>query len=418
VNLYRAIMSVNQSRAHHYVPRWYQKRFLPPGQHKLFYLDLYPETIVQDGVPHQRRALRQLGPASCFFQPDMYTLRFGSQTTDRMEREFFGAIDDRGHKAVAYFAGFSEVAEGTRTAFNTLPPYMGAQRFRTPRGLDELKYLAAARPGDQNAALNALRAVFQSYATMWAEGVWEVVRARRSPTKLIVSDDPVTFYCKHVFPSEWKYPNDVSLLQIGTRTIFPLGMEACLIITHLQLTRNPWATPTEHRANARFYGRTLIDMRRVQFGRELEEDEVLRINYILKRRAARYVAAAEEAWLYPEQQATTTEWTKLDDDWFLLPHLWKIPFTSEIMMGFNDGTVWASDEYGRHPGNPAFREKRLHEEEWFTHQLAEREWAKKRAGKSAAHIDAREVTDSVGDGMVEKYLRSEGLLPEVPKEQK
>jgi hypothetical protein len=39
-----------------------------------------------------------------------------------------------------------------------------------------------------------------------------------------------------------------------------------------------------------------------QFGRELEEDEVLRINYILKRRATRYIAAAEEEWLYPEKR--------------------------------------------------------------------------------------------------------------------
>ncbi len=34
----------------------------------------------------------------------------------------------------------------------------------------------------------------------------------------------------------------------------------------------------------------------IQFGRELEEDEVLRINYILKRLSSRYIAAAEEEW--------------------------------------------------------------------------------------------------------------------------
>jgi hypothetical protein len=46
---------------------------------------------------------------------------------------------------------------------------------------------------------------------------------------------------------------------------------------------------------------------------------VLRTNYILKRRATRYVAAAEEEWLYPERRVSTTDWPQLDDDWFLFP---------------------------------------------------------------------------------------------------
>ena len=78
------------------------------------------------------------------------------------------------------------------------------------------------------------------------EGVWEIVRARQSATKFIVTDDPVTFYCKSVFLSEWRYPNEISLKQIGTRTIFPLGLDSCLIMTHVQLVRKPWAT-TEFR---------------------------------------------------------------------------------------------------------------------------------------------------------------------------
>jgi hypothetical protein len=87
----------------------------------------------------------------------------------------------------------------------------------------------------------------------------------------------------------------------------------------------------------------------IQYGRELEEDEVLRINYILKRRAARYIAAAEKEWLFPEKRVSITDWTKLDNDWFLFPNLWKVSFTTGIMAGWADGSAWAADEYGHHP---------------------------------------------------------------------
>ena len=143
-------------------------------------------------------------------------------------------------------------------------------------------------------------------------------------------DNPVTFYCKVMFTSEWTYPNDASLKQIGTRTIFRLGLDSCLIITHLQLVRNLWATPTESRENARYYDQTMKHLGEIQFGRELEEDEVLRINYILKQRSTQYVAAVERGWLYPERYVSTKEWRDLDNDWFLLPHSWKACFSGNL----------------------------------------------------------------------------------------
>jgi hypothetical protein len=45
------------------------------------------------------------------------------------------------------------------------------------------------------------------------------------------------------------------------------------------------------------------------------------------------MAAAEEEWLYPERHVSTTEWADLDEDWFLFPHLWKVPFHREIIVG-------------------------------------------------------------------------------------
>ncbi|MCL5287662.1 MAG: hypothetical protein M1453_06680 [Acidobacteria bacterium] len=256
---------------------------------------------------------------------------------------------------------------------------------------------------DSNLLLATMQRLYRFHTTMWMEGVWEIVRARRSSTKFLLTDEPVSFFNKRGFPSELEYPMDIGLEQVGTRTLFPLAMDSCLIITHLQLVRNPWCNPTISRVNARAYQTTLKNLMDTQFGRELEEDEVLRINYILKRRATRYIAASEKEWLFPERRASTTNWSKLDDDWFLLPHLYKVPFSSEVLVGYKDGSVWAMDEYGRHPGNPMYKDKRLHEQEWTTCQRAKREWARKRAGKEVAHVDRFEH-DGVYDKLMLKHM--------------
>src|SRR5215472_13099309 len=128
-----------QSRAHHYVPRWYQKRFLPPGVTNFYYLDKDPETIIHNGVVHERGALVRWGPNKCFYKDNLYTLKFGNQTSDEMERLFFGDVDRHGRAAVEKFADFQGISDGAIVAFRGMAPYMGAQRFRTPRGLDDLK---------------------------------------------------------------------------------------------------------------------------------------------------------------------------------------------------------------------------------------------------------------------------------------
>ena len=288
------------TQRNHYVPEWYQRRFLGEGESRFYYLDLKPETVVSaGGTKYSRRALLRWGPKRCFYQDNLYTVKLGSWSTDAVEQRFFGPIDREGEKAVRYFSNY-RFDDGAHSAIGALVPYMDAQRFRTPRGMDHLRTVTDTQ--DQTVALVAMRHLFQLNATMWAEGVWEVVKARQSPTKFLLTDEPVTFYNARAFPlsGACSYPNDVALADIGTRTIFPLDREACLIITHLQLVRNPWANPRRQRVNARSYSTTMMDLSRIQAGRELEEDEVIRINLILKGRATRFLAAAKEEWLYPE----------------------------------------------------------------------------------------------------------------------
>jgi hypothetical protein len=396
--------TAHQAHEHHYVPRWYQKFFLGAGQSEYFYLDLSPFVLGGDGKKYQKQALRKCGPAACFCEKDLYTLKLGTWSTDEIEKKFFGEIDNCGRDAVKLFsnyAGMSSYAEANvPKAFQDLVQYMDAQRFRTPRGLDQLR--TAIKIEDRNSNLLAMRRLFRFHQTTWMEGVWEIVSARQSKTKFIVSDEPVTFFNRRAYPSELTYPKDAGLEQLGTRTIFPLSLDACLIITHIQLVRDPWSDASTPRENARAYANTMKYLLDTQFGRELEEDEVLRINVILKRRASRYIAAADEDWLYPERAASTTDWSKLDHDWFLFPHLYKVPFKTGIMAGGN-GHSWAQDEHGRSPFHPRYNDEQQRGKEWKRHIEARHEWAKKRQGRSLAHVD-RMNHDEVHDAIMRDFL--------------
>jgi hypothetical protein len=396
-----------QSHAHHYVPQWYQREFLPAGQGRFYYLDLHPETIVTGNRSYTRRSLLRWGPAQCFFKNDLYSLKLGNWTSDQIETMFFGDIDRRGQAAVKVYRNYKGYTDGLREAFPALTQYMDAQRFRTPKGLDQLRKLTDVR--DQNTALMVLQKVFRYHTTMWSEGVWEIVSARRSSTKFILTDEPVTFFNRRLFPSESVYPGDIELDKTGTRTLFPLGPEACLIITHTQLARNPRSNPLAPRENARAYDMTMRYLLDTQFDRELEEDEVLRTNVILKTRATRYIAAAREESLYPERLASTTDWAKLDNDWFLLPNLYKIHFRTGIVAG-GDGFRFDRDEYGYSPRDANYQNKRRRKREHEAHDRTRHEWAKKRMGRSVAHIDDRR-DDEIHDQLMNEYLRQEGLLP-------
>jgi hypothetical protein len=393
------------SRVHHYVPEWYQKRFLAPGTAKLHVLDLNPETVkLPNGKCFTHNAYRMKPTSKCFYSNDLYMLRFGQSITDTVERNVFGAIDRRGSNAIEEFSKITGFSKGFAQAQGDIPPYMGAQRFRTPRGLDWLK--EQTRASDHNQTLAIMANSFQQHTTMWAEGIWEIVRARNTKTKFIISDEPVTFYNSRLPPSAVRYPGTEELAHVGTRSLLPLGPDSCLIITHLQFTLNPNQDPKAVRINARRYDQVMMYAGNVQFDRELEEDEVIRINLILKSKASRYIAAGNKEWLYPEKCVRRLGWAILDDDWFLLPNLWKIGFASGVMMGYKNGSSWAADEYGHHPGHPLYKNDRARRDrEWKARILAQQKWAKLRRGKSLSRTHET-LEDGIHDKMMLEYLDS------------
>ncbi len=129
------------------------------------------------------------------------------------------------------------------------------------------------------------------------------------------------------------------------------------------------------------------------------------------RWATKYIAAADEESLYPERRVGNIHWTNLDSDWFLLPNPWKVGFTTGIMVGYKGGGARGMDEYGRNPWHPNYQDEERRTFERRRRHVAEREWAKRRLGKSLARVVDQMREDSVADKMMNEYLQEEGLLP-------
>lgn len=358
----------------HYVPQWYQKRFFVPGsgQSRLYYLDLAPDTIkLPNGKITTRKALRQLGPVNCFMQDHLYTLSFGKYTSDVIEKQFFGAIDDAGAMAVPFFADY-DMREGVREAFEGMRDFLAAQLFRTPKGLGMLKSLSNAKTHQET--LIALQKIWPLYVTIWMESVWAVLKCTQTKTKFIISDSPVTTYNRQMFPGSAEVRNyGMSHIErIGTHTLFPIDLEHCLVITNLQYVRNPNGNPLKERENPRYFAPAHFDLRKIQRNQELGEQEVLSINHILKSHAKRYIAAAEQEWLYPERHLKTLFWPKLGGKYFLHPDPRKVSFSTAIISGGPQGAM-GFNEYG-HFDLDGPRALELRKVEWRTFQAAKAAW--------------------------------------------
>ena len=269
----------------HYVPEWYQRRFLAAGQSRYHYLDLKPETVTNNGHSYTRRALLHWGPTQCFAQDDLYTTRWGGLENRDIEKFFFGPIDTEGQKAVEHFAQF-EFTDATHDAWNALVPYMSTQKLRTPKGLAWLRQVLRSR--DRNDTLIELQNLRNIFCNIWAEAVWQIADASNSPTKFIISDHPVVVYNRECFPgSTWcSGANDPDIRFAASHTYFPLSPDKVLILTNLNWVRDPFQNPLKLRPNPRFFrsGR-MFNILDIQHERLLTEEEVLEINYITKKRA-------------------------------------------------------------------------------------------------------------------------------------
>lgn len=346
-------------RHNHYVPRWYQKRFIPPGQvdRELHLLDLTPDTFVDSrGVSHLDKAVRRLGFKHCFAETDLYTTQLESVPSVEIEKYFFGTIDNNGRHAVAYFVDFAHPSvDGS--AFQNLLLYMSTQKLRTPKGLGWLS--AQARSNNREEILRLMVEFRRLHCAIWAESVWLIADASQSDTKFIVSDHPVTVYNRRCGPrsDRCRGYNDPDIRLHGTHTIFPLSLDKVLIFTNLSWIRNPYQSETQLRPNPNPFRTAIFRFTDIQTLRNLTEQEVREINFIIKSRALRYVGAAKEAWLYPEQYVSKSNWATFGDGYLLMPDPRAIPLGGETIIGFGDGSSTSFDEYGRRPWEKAYKKE-------------------------------------------------------------
>lgn len=362
-------------RHNHYVPEWYQRRFLADGQSRYYYLDLHPDTITNNGHTYTRKALLPWGPTQCFAQNNLYTTRWGGLENRDIEKFFFGPVDLAGPKAVEHFSQF-QFTEATHDAWNALVPYMSIQKLRTPKGLAWLRHTLRSR--DPNETLIKLQNLRNIFCNIWAEAVWQIADASQSPTKFIISDHPVVAYNRECFPgSKWCVgADDPDIRFAATHTYFPLSPQKVLILTNLSWVRDPYQNPFKLRPNPRFFrsGR-MFNILDIQHERLLTEEEVLEINYITKKRAYRYIAASNKEWLYPERHLASTNWRKLGDGYLLMPDPRHIYGGGELLVGFENGRSEAWSEYGHRPWEEGYKDENRKEREWAAMQRFKAEWA-------------------------------------------
>lgn len=332
------------TRDNHYVPVWYQSRFLLPNQTQYFYLDQQPRRVdLPGGKVKEWHECRPMSPSQCFYQTDLYTTFFGVPN-DEIERFLFGKIDDEGAKGLT--AILDHDMWGVSRYFGSFFEYVDAQKLRTPKGLDWLKSNYPRL--SQIDLMQEMQAVRYMHCPMWSEGVREILSAVDSEIKFIVTDHPVTIYNPACPPESGpsQYPHDPPIALKGTQTVFPLDLNHCLIFTNLEFARNPHGTnPLETRTNARSRGSTPIYFGDPIAKRKIGGDEVRAINYLLKSRSKRYLASAKKEWLAPP----AVRWKEIGN--ILLPPdgVW-CHFGGDISVGYKDGSSQHWDGFGRSEG--------------------------------------------------------------------
>ena len=348
--------SKHLTRNNHYVPQWYQKGFATKSNH-LHYLDLTPEQkTLSNGKIIKFNDRKSLPFSQCFSEYDLYTTFFGPFISDLIERELFGKIDDEGSRAVRAFIDGNESDRHFR--FQDFFRYIDAQKSRTPKGLGWLKNQYSKL--NQAQLMIEMQAIQDMNCTIWYEGVREIVSAENSNLKFIVSDHPVTIY-NYACPPESEYclyPNDPSIALKASQTIFPLNKDQCLILTNYEYANQPHLTdPLNKRTNARNFGETLVRTNAFIRNRKLSDRQVQEINFVIKKRARRFIAAAQKDCLYPESDLTLN-WESIRQT--LLPPSDEVhEFGGEMFVGYADGRTYSQDAFGRTVKEHSFFEKEL-----------------------------------------------------------
>lgn len=370
-------MDKDEYKNHHYVPQWYQKKFMLPNESEIYYLDMKPGSFVDTrGITHSKKNLWRQGSKKCFVEEDLYTTKIPNIQPKDIEKYFFGQIDTKGKPALEYFKEFNYPLKSWGTSLEDIIIYMSTQKLRTPKGLSFLSNKIGSTNKDD--VLRTMIRLSRLHSAIWMECVWLIADASQSNTKFIISDHPVTVYNRECGPrSQWcRESNDPDIWLQGTHTIFPLSLDKVLILTNLSWVRNPYQSATNFRPNPNPFRNAIFKFTDVQVRRYLSEQEVREINFIIKNRAKRYIAAAKEEWLYPEKFVSKSNWNTYGYGYLLMPDPRALHWGGTIMWGGGPGGSGAMDEYGRLPGDPDFEAGPTKDMEYMTLPWFQGEFAK------------------------------------------
>jgi hypothetical protein len=360
---------MGQFRHNHYVPISYQRRFMLPGQKKYYRLDLKPQTVTQRGHIYTRREVHHWGPDSIFAEDDLYTTQWGQISNTDIEQFFFGKFDDAGPAAIDFFANFTHDAKMlSEEKFQGFVRYLSVQKLRTPKGLAAFR--ATTQTGDKNETLMLLQQMQSIYCATWTDCVWQIAVYNRACP-------PLSSYCDGA--------NDPDIRLNATQTYFPLSLDKLIIFTNLNWVRDPYQNEVRVKPNPKLFRETMFSWLSIQLGRKLTEDEVLQINLITKKRAYRYIAAADKEWLYPERRVSTDHWKYLGDGWLLMPEPRVIHMGGEIVIGFKGGGATSFSEYGHNPWEKGYNDEKRERRESKALERFKAEWAMKHGPKFTAY---------------------------------
>jgi hypothetical protein len=330
---------------------WYQRRFFPPGiaDQRFYYLDLSPETVTTpSGTTYTKNAIRRLGTANCFCQNDLYTTQFEQYQSRDIEKFFFGRIDDKAAAAMDFFTTFTH-PDADGSALGIMIEYLSVQKLRTPKGLGYLRWFTGS--SNRNRVLIEMQRLKDLHCALWIECVWSIWDASSSSVKFIISDHPVTVYNPNCFPDSLYCKGDLDpdIALNGTHTLFPLEREKLLVLTNLSWVRNPYKGALSRRPNPNPFRNATFNFNQIQSLRTMRDEEVASVNYIIKRRAHRYIAAVDPEWLYPEKLIGEPRWDRVGGPYFLMPDPRSVEFSTGTFVRYSSGHVEALDEYGRPP---------------------------------------------------------------------
>jgi hypothetical protein len=254
--------------------------------------------------------------------------------------------------------------------------FMNAQKARTPKGLAQIKY-DLARKGHIGASNAILMAYFaqrrQLNCTVWAEGMWEIFSAKNASIKLILSDDPVVLYNCDCYPESepCRYPHDPDAFWRGTRVIYPLSPDSVLVISHVEHADDPSRQKARrNRTNARSHDETIISYTHIINDRELNDEQIATINYLIKTRSVKYIASINKDHLFPEKIIGQPRWCEIDK--FFYTKFPSFRNKTEIMVGYKDGTQLHANAFGERTVVPG----------WFVRQQEKKREAEEAAKKA------------------------------------